>query len=146
MDPMDATVNDRVVSIHRARSVRFAADATAIEGETVLMVRGELDLATQPRFMAALEGIDEGSSRIVLDMSELTFIDCANLRAIGRAQQLARSRGTEFVIRSAEPHIVRFMELTGLSTSAADDRARPNVPADGMDLSAMRLTGSTDTP
>ena len=107
--------------------VMFAVDVTSIEGETVLTLQGELDLWTQPRFMAALAGLDDRVARVVLDLSDLTFIDCGNIGVIQQARMLAGLRGTAFVLRSPNPQLLRIMELTGLWPSAGDHAVRPTV-------------------
>ena len=109
----------------RIRPMLFAVEVTSIEGETVLTLRGELDLSTQPRFMAALAGLDDRLTRVVLDLSELTFIDSANIRTIHRVQMLAGLRGTAFVLRSPNPDILRIMELMSLSPRVGDAEGRP---------------------
>jgi anti-anti-sigma factor len=107
----------------------FAVDVASLEGETVLTLRGELDLFTQPRFIAALAGLDDGEKRVVLDLSELTFIDCANIAIIHRVRMLAGLRGTEVVLKSPGADVLRIMEMTGLAPNVGDDEARPIVVA-----------------
>jgi anti-anti-sigma factor len=107
----------------------FAVDVESTERETVLRLRGELDLCTRPRFMAALAGLDDGVARLVLDLSELTFIDCANITIIHRVRTLAGLRSTQVVLRSPNAQIVRIMDLTGLSREAGDDEGRPMIAA-----------------
>jgi anti-anti-sigma factor len=114
----------------------FGVEIASVEGETVLSLRGELDLWTQPRLMAALAGLDDDVARVVLDLSDLTFIDCSNLRVIHRAQLLAGLRGTEFVLRSPNPEIVRIMELTGLPPVAVDENRSFVLPAQNANGSA----------
>ena len=106
----------------------FYVDVSSLEGETVLTLHGELDLFTQPRFMAALAGIDDGASRVVLDLSDLTFIDCGNIAIIRRAQILAGLRGASFVLRAPNPQLFRIMELTGIL---------PNVSAEQLDTNVL---------
>jgi len=104
----------------------FYVDVSSIEGEMVLTLHGELDLFTQPRFMAALAGVDDRAARVVLDLSDLTFIDCGNIAIIRRAQMLAGLRGTSFVLRSPNPQLVRIMELTGILPSASAEQLDSN--------------------
>ena len=111
----------------RVPPMLFAVDVASIEGETILTLRGELDLYAQPRFMAALAGIDDGATRVVLDLSELAFIDCANIDIIHRVWMLAGLRGTEVVLRSPSAHVLRVMEITGLLLNVGDDEGRPIV-------------------
>ena len=115
----------RTMSVEGIPEMMFAVDVTSIEGETVLALHGELDLWTQPRFMAALAGLDDRVARVVLDLSDLTYIDCGNIGIIQRARTLAGLRGTAFVLRSPNPQLFRIMELTGLLPSAGVEEMRP---------------------
>jgi anti-anti-sigma factor len=116
-------------SMDRVPPMLFTVDVASTEGETVLTLRGELDLFTQPRFMAALAGLDDGGPRVVLDLSELTFIDCANIAIIHRVRMLAGLRGTEFVLRSPGADVLRIMEMTGLAPNVRDGEVHPIVVA-----------------
>ncbi len=98
----------------------FDVDARSVEGETTLKLSGELDLCTRPRFVAALADVGQDAARVVIDLSDLTFIDAGSIRLIHRTRVLAEMRGSEFVLRSPNPHLSRILELTGLSANASD--------------------------
>lgn len=115
------SVDDRVLPM------LFFVDVSSIEGETVLTLHGELDLCTQPRFMAALAGIDDRAARVVLDLSDLTFIDCGNIAIIQSVRLLAGLRGTSFELRSPNPQLFRIMELTGLLPGLSAEQLDSNV-------------------
>lgn len=73
---------------------------------------GEIDAATAPRLLAALsraEGV------VVLDLSEVTFIDSSGLRVF---IELAHRIGSEsFVLREPSKPFRRLLELTGLDAT-----------------------------
>lgn len=104
-------------SVGRSCPALFAVDVSAIAGETVLTLHGELDMSTQHLFAAALAGVEESVARIVLDLSDLTFIDCANIGLIHQSRILAGLRGTHVELRDPNPQLQRIFELTGLSAS-----------------------------
>lgn len=107
---------DVVLSAGQSCPALFAVDVRTIPGETVLTLHGELDMSTQHHFATALAGVvDESVSRIVLDLSDLTFIDCANIGLIHQSRILAGLRGTHLELRDPNPHLQRIFELTGLS-------------------------------
>lgn len=95
----------------------FAVDVTSISGETVLTLHGQLDISTQQLFASALAGVDESVPRIVLDLSDLTFIDCGSIGLIYQTRILAGLRGTYLELRDPNPDLERIFELTGLSAS-----------------------------
>ena len=105
----------------------FAVDVNSVEGETVLALHGELDAATQPIFVNALSGVDESVARIVLDLSDLTFIDCRNIGVIQKTRITAGLRGTFLELRSPNPQLFRIMELTGMLPSTSGEQLGPNI-------------------
>ena len=109
----------------------------------MLKLRGELDVSTQQQFAGALAGVDESVARIVLDLSDLTFIDCANIGLIYQSRILAGLRGTHLELRAPNPHLRRILELTGLTAGRSDgDGIRPIVlplPARAYDRPAASL-------
>jgi anti-anti-sigma factor len=118
--------------------VLFTVEVSAAPDETVLTLHGELDISTQQRFAAALARIDESTARIVLDLSDLTYIDCGNIGLIHQARVLAALRGTHFEIRDTNAQLLRIFELTGFDVSNGEE-IRPIVlplPARAYDPSA----------
>jgi stage II sporulation protein AA (anti-sigma F factor antagonist) len=80
---------------------------------------GELDLASAPTLWAALARVLRGEHRsLVMDLSRLTFSDCAGLRPIRRAVRQAAQSGTIVELRDAIPSVRRVLELTGLAVPA----------------------------
>jgi anti-anti-sigma factor len=100
---------------------------SSVEGEAVLALHGELDISTQQLFVNAFAGVDETVARIVLDLSDLTFIDCGNIGVIHQSWSTAGLRGTFLELRSPNPQLLRIMELTGLLPSANGERPGPIV-------------------
>ena len=76
----------------------FSADFERTGGDTVVRVRGELDLTTAPALRAALEAalqecIEPDSMSVEVDMFEVTFIDCSGLNALIACRREAASPG-----------------------------------------------------
>ena len=111
------TDNDRVAATARPSPAQFGVDVDHLAGQTVLTLRGELDLWAHQTFVAALVRIDREVSRIVLDMSELTAIDAGSIGLLVRSQIIAAERGAELVLRSPTPQVRRILELSGLVVS-----------------------------
>lgn len=111
-----------------ARPVRFAAEVGDVNGQPALVLRGELDLWTQPQLAAALASFAEHYAPITLDLAGVDFIDAGSIGLIYQTQALARLRGTELVLRSPNPRLSRILEMTGLVTPSSNgDRPRPIV-------------------
>jgi anti-anti-sigma factor len=101
-------------------SVLFAVDVDDLAGEAVLTLRGELDSWTRHLFVAALADVDDSAARIVLDVSDLTFIDAGSIGLIHRSRTLAGLRGTDLVLRGSDPHVLRILEQAGLFGGAGN--------------------------
>ena len=78
---------------------------------------GEVDLATASRLRILLEGADQEITReVVLDLSEVTYMDCAGLPPM----LAARARlGDRFWLRGLQPPVTRLLQLTGLDEAFA---------------------------
>ncbi|WP_431676199.1 STAS domain-containing protein [Kitasatospora sp. KL5] len=94
----------------------------------IVAARGDIDLATAPRLRRVLARALKTHRDVVLDLSEVTFIDCAGLGALVEARNLAGRRGGRLVLRGAGPCVVRLIRLTGLGGYLAVER-RPAVDA-----------------
>jgi anti-sigma B factor antagonist len=86
------------------------------EGATVrVLLSGELDLSTAPELLAQIYGLSSrGLPDLVLDVSELDFIDSAGLYVFITLHKRARAKGTRFVIASPRLQFVRLTQLAGL--------------------------------
>jgi anti-anti-sigma factor len=89
------------------------------DGTALVRPSGELDLATAPTLWRALAPLVQEEHRsVVIELSRLTFSDCAGLRPIRRARREART-GTTVELRDAVPAVRRVLDLTGLGAPAA---------------------------
>jgi anti-anti-sigma factor len=79
----------------------------------VLTQAGELDIATIPALMRRLEPHRRPGQVVVLDLREVTFMDCYSLGRIVGAHADSATEGWQLIIRVAAPPVVRLLELTG---------------------------------
>ncbi|MEU8927995.1 STAS domain-containing protein [Kitasatospora sp. NPDC048545] len=80
----------------------------------VVRAGGEIDLDTAPYLRRALAAALESHREVVLDLSEVTFMDCAGLSALVRARNQADRCGGRLILRGAGRSVVRLLKLTGL--------------------------------
>src|SRR5215207_4993287 len=94
----------------------FALSQEAVDETTqVVAVRGEIDLFTAPELKSALaETIEAGRSRIVVDLSETTFLDSTALGVLIGAVKRLRSRDGRLTIVNVDANIAKTLEITGL--------------------------------
>jgi anti-sigma B factor antagonist len=96
---------------HRPVEVRADEDG-------VLWVSGELDMAQAIRFAGALDVLNKrtGQDDLILDLSEVTFLDSTGLRAIF---QLSDRREGHVVLRNPRGQVAQLLAIAGADGSLA---------------------------
>lgn len=92
----------------------LSIEITTADDEAVLALGGELDPHTAGSLADAIAALDPPASRVVLDLSALTFVDSAGLRVLLAANQELTGQGRAFVLRSPTETARRILEITGL--------------------------------
>ena len=87
-------------------------DVRREDGVVVVAPRGEIDLATAPRVRDALRAA--GSAEVVLDLTDVDFLDTSGLYVVLEHQRAADQRGLRFAIVPGSREIRRLFEMTGL--------------------------------
>jgi anti-sigma B factor antagonist len=81
----------------------------------VYRLRGSLDLATSPSLRAALvEAASEGKHDIIVDLTELEFLDSTGLGALIGAHRRALENSGRVRLIVREGAIQRLLNITGL--------------------------------
>jgi anti-sigma B factor antagonist len=83
-----------------------------IEDGRIFVLRGELDLSNSQDLAEQLQ--TPRASLVVVDLSELTFVDSSGLGAIHSARRLAIKNGGTLVLSRPQPAVHRVLQLTGL--------------------------------
>lgn len=91
-----------------------ATSITDAEVRTVSLA-GELDLHSGPQAMAAFSGAS--GLPIVVDMTNLVFMDCGGYRAVATARRTAEQAGSAFTISYAHDEPARLLGLLDESGS-----------------------------
>jgi anti-sigma B factor antagonist len=82
---------------------------------TIVHARGEIDAFTSTSLGESLRAaMMENRGQIMVDLSEVTFIDGSGLRILERCQQDCRDRGLSFGLTKPAPHIRRLLQLVDL--------------------------------
>jgi len=86
------------------------------ERSVVLEVVGELDLATGPELQARLAAlIDSGVREVVLDLTEVSFLDSSGLSVLVTAMKRLRAGGGTLRLAGCQSQVQTILELTALS-------------------------------
>ncbi len=84
-------------------------------GHYVIAVRGEIDLFTAPELKKVLtDAIEGGELRLVIDLSEVSFLDSTALGVLIGAVKRLRSRGGALALVNTDASIAKTFEITGL--------------------------------
>jgi anti-anti-sigma factor len=86
---------------------------SARPGESLIVaVRGELDIATAPRFAARFdEFLLAGLRHILIDVSKLTFVDVTGLRALTTLRAQAERQMVAVRLSGVSPQLRRLMRI-----------------------------------
>lgn len=127
---------------------RFELAATFPGTDAVVAIRGELDLATIPMFSGFLDAaVADDRRTVVLDLSEVSFLDARGLGAIVLAVQRVAGSGGHLLLRAPSPVVRRLLHITGLTGAfgveeAALDPHLGAAQALSVPLTATMLEGS----
>ena len=82
----------------------------------VLAARGELDAAAVPKLRELLEtAVGTGRTPVIIDLSEVSFIDSLSLATIVRAQQRLGGAGRMALV-ARHPYVLLIVEAGGLDS------------------------------
>ena len=113
LSAMSRTCSEALGRAEHARD-QIGIVSRQLERGIVLLVSGEIDLATAPTVERELLRAEESHDLVAIDLSETSFIDSTGLHAIMAANQRLRERGGQLLIVQGPPQVSRLFELTGL--------------------------------
>ena len=90
------------------------ADGEGPEGVSVLVLRGELDLAAAPILRARVDGA-MAARALVIDLAQTTFIDSAVLKELLRARAELAANDVRLVLAGVPKPVRRLLDLTRTS-------------------------------
>ncbi|MGW7584716.1 STAS domain-containing protein [Kitasatospora sp. NPDC054768] len=79
-------------------------------------VCGEIDLDTAADLRRELSRALVDHRQVVLDLSQVTFMDCSGLNVLLEARNQADRNGGHLALRGISRPVARLLELTGLTT------------------------------
>lgn len=83
----------------------------ALDGD-VIVAHGDIDMASGPLLDAAIQEL-EGRGPVIVDMSDVEFVDSSGLRSLLAASQRARLADRMVTLRGVGPEVARLLEITG---------------------------------
>jgi anti-sigma B factor antagonist len=104
---------------------------------SVLKLLGELDVCSAGHLRRAIGTVldQHDPQHLTMDLTALSFTDCAGLSVLVWARRCLAERGHELVITGSRPPVRRLVSLTGLDTylglSGPDGPQKPRPPGGG---------------
>jgi anti-anti-sigma factor len=96
----------------------FSVTVSTDGDRTTVALRGELDLSGVDRAREAIDQAqDSGTSLLVLDLSELDFVDSTGLEVMLRAARRAQDEGRRLIVQRPSRYVRRLLELTAIDRS-----------------------------
>jgi anti-sigma B factor antagonist len=96
------------------RLVWKITEVADLRGDRLLVLQGELDIATAPELSAMLTRLRARNRSVVLDLTDVTFMDSTGLTLLMDAWIEAERDGWAFSIRAASSAVRRVFVLAGV--------------------------------
>jgi anti-anti-sigma factor len=97
-----------------------------VEGDAVrVALRGEVDASTRELLIAALDAAigTAGAASVVVDLTDLRFMDCFGLSALIRGRQVADAHGVGYTIAHPSGTPLLVLAITGVLDYLANEPA-----------------------
>jgi anti-sigma B factor antagonist len=97
--------------------MNFKIGEESLAGGLILIkLEGEVDLYAAPELKDRVNGaIEAGHKKLVLDLSEATFIDSTTLGILVSGMKRLRPRGGMLAVLCPDPTMARIFDITGLN-------------------------------
>lgn len=111
------------------RPPRYSCRRSDVGGSVHLAVQGELDVATAPRLLHALQLAEADAGELVLDLRGLAFISACGVHLLLAADRRIRRAGGRLIVLRPPPEVDRLLRLVGaerrlhLADGATEDGA-----------------------
>ena len=97
--------------------IRLETQLKDIDGTKVLDVTGEIDVYTAPQFKDAVNTvINSGQKHLVVDMTNVTYMDSSGFGALLSATRRLRPQGGTINLVNVSNAIDRILKITRLNT------------------------------
>lgn len=84
--------------------------------DATIRLEGELDIYTAGDLKNRFLRLPESCTRLVIDLSQLRFIDCAGLRLVSDIQDELNTRQGHLTLQGAPRRVRRIFKLAGLDS------------------------------
>ena len=88
-----------------------------IDQSTVISIKGSIDALTADQVTHHFdEELDNGNTRLVVDLSEVDFVSSAGLRAMLASLKQSRRTGGDLCLAGPQPDVERILKMSGFTS------------------------------
>lgn len=95
------------------RSVNVSITTEIVDDVRVIRAVGEIDVYTAPSLQDTLAQVMEGGRPLVLDLSQVHFIDSTGLGVLVGGLQRAQACASDFRLVLDDPYLLKIFHVTG---------------------------------
>ena len=95
--------------------MEFSCTAEQGADHVVFTLAGDLDLAAHARLQTGLDQSWDASTDLVIDCSQVTFLDSMGLRVLVHAMQRATAADRAIALAAPSQPVLRVLELAGVT-------------------------------
>jgi anti-sigma B factor antagonist len=96
--------------------VNLSINTDVRDGAVIVQVGGDLDVYTAPQLRERLADNIASGARLVLDLSEVHFIDSTALGMLVNMLQQSQSAGSDFRLVMDDPYLLKIFRITGFDS------------------------------
>lgn len=91
----------------------LSVNTEAKQGSLIVHVGGELDVYTAPQLQEAVDQAFAGGGLVILDLSDVHFIDSTALGVLVEVHQRSHSENAELRLVVSDPMVFKIFRVTG---------------------------------
>jgi anti-sigma B factor antagonist len=92
----------------------MALEITEKDGATIVALTGDVDLQTSPGVRQGLLECLDSHNRVIVDMSQVNYIDSSGVASLVEAFQVSRTKGSFFALAHVSAAAMRVLSLARL--------------------------------
>ena len=89
-------------------------EVTDRQGTRIVAFKGEVDLESSPAARELLLKCFDTATKVIVDLSEVTYIDSSGVASLVEALQAAKKSGSQFALAASSEPTRRVLELARL--------------------------------
>ncbi len=91
------------------------SEKNTVDQVIIVTIKGEVDIYSVDTFRGSIEEtFDQGARDIILDCSELTYIDSIGMGVLIEMRNKSQELGKKIAMKNPRPNIKKLLSLTGV--------------------------------